>query len=102
MRIHTYVYSYIYGLDLYTGVPRQIEFPFCPCEEKAITLIRCQYWPGTPHNPHIAFSFNLMNMLKALLLQCQVAVQDFTQAMTYLIRAKIFKVCMCASCVLIL
>ena len=41
-----------------------------------------------------------MKMLQALLLECQVAVQDFTQVMTYLIRAKILKVCsyICIMC----
>ena len=85
------MYIYLY---LNTGVPRQIEFPFCPCEGNAITLIKCRYWPGTPLNPKIAFSFDILDMLQALLLECQVAVQDFTQAMTYLIKAKIFRVSM--------
>ena len=31
-------------------------------------------------------------MLQAVLLECQVAVQDFTQAVGYLIKTKTFKV----------
>lgn len=74
------------------GIPRDIQFPCCPCEGIVVTLIKFQYWPGSPVNPTIAFSFELLDMLEALLLECQVAVQDFTQAMSYLIRSKIFQV----------
>ena len=84
----------VINLNLNIGVPRQIEFPFCPCQGNAITLIKCQYWPGTPLNPKIAFSFELLDMLQALLLECRVAVQDFTQAVGYLIKTKTFKVCL--------
>jgi len=91
---NSHMYSNMYcESDLYTGVPRKIDFPFCPCEENAVTLIKCQYWPGTSLNPKIAFSFELLDMLQALLLECQVAMQDFTQAMAYIIKAKIFDVC---------
>ena len=75
-----------------SGIPRDIEFPFCPCKGIVVILIKSQYWPGSPVNPSIAFSFELLDMLEALLLECQVAVQDFTQAMSYLIKSKIFQV----------
>ena len=74
------------------GIPRNIEFPFCPCESNAVNLMKFRYWPGSPLNPTIAFSFDLMDMLTALLLECQVAVQDFTKAISYMIRHKIGQV----------
>ena len=74
------------------GIPRDIEFSFCPCEGIVVTLIKFRYWPGSPVNPLIAFSFDLLDMLEALLLECQVAIQDFTQALSYVIKSKIFQV----------
>ena len=74
------------------GIPRDIEFPFCPCEGIVVALIKFRYWPGSPVNPLIAFSFDLLDMLEALLLECQVAVQGFTQALSYLIKSKTFQV----------
>lgn len=78
---------------MYIGAPRIISFPFCTCECDAVTLIKFNYWPGSPVNPNVAFSFEFMDLLEALLLECQVAVQDFTQAWSYLITQKLIKVC---------
>ena len=96
---------FLFALLHALGIPQDIEFPSCPCEGVVVNLIKFQYWPGSPANPLIAFSFSLLDMLEALLLECQVAVQDFTQAITYLIKCKIFKVRMficvvlCTTCV---
>ena len=73
----------------FVGLPRVIHFPFCSCECDAIKLIRCGYWPGTPVTPFVAFSFEFMNLLDSLLVECHVPVQDFTQAWSYLISKKL-------------
>ena len=78
---------------LNVGAPRIIEFPFCSCECDAVKLVRFSYWPGSPVNPNVAFSFEFMDLLEALLLECQVAIQDFTQAWSFLISQKLIEVC---------
>lgn len=69
-RYCTYIHTYRYSM----------RFSFCPCENDAIKMIRLRYWPATTSRPTIAFSFQLLDWLEALLLECQVAVQDMTQA----------------------
>lgn len=56
--------------------------------------MRLRYWPGTPSRPLIAFSFDLMDWMEVLLLECQVAVQDFTTALELKIREKFQQVSM--------
>ncbi len=46
-------------------------------------MVRARIWPGSPSNPHLAFTFDLMEWADALLLECQVAVSDFCAAITY-------------------
>ena len=75
------------------GIPRKINFPFCACESDCVKLIRLHYWPATSSKPQIAFTFHFLDWLEALLLECQVAVQDMTQAISYLIRDQIGQVC---------
>ena len=57
-----------------------------------VTLIRLNYWPATPSRPSIAFSFSLLDWLQALLLECQVPVQDFSNALEFIITTKYDKV----------
>ena len=79
-------FSYNY---IYVGIPRSINFQFCSCESDCIKLIRLHYWPATSTKPQIAFDFHFLDWLEALLLECQVAVQDMTQAISYLIKENI-------------
>ena len=55
--------------------------------------MRLRYWPATPSCPTIAFSFALMDWMETLLLECQVAVQDFTLALEEISREKFGEVC---------
>lgn len=73
-------------------MPRSINFQFCSCEGDCIKLIRLHYWPATSTKPQIAFDFHFLDWLEALLLECQVAVQDMTQAISYLIKENIGQV----------
>ena len=43
--------------------------------------MRLNFWPATPTKPTLAISFELMLWMKVLLLDCQVTVMDFAQAL---------------------
>ena len=55
----------------------------CNCEPLAVTLIRAQLWPATPHYPNFTFSFKLLDLAESLLLECQVALRDFCNALYF-------------------
>ena len=40
-------------------------------------------WPSTPNNSHLTFTFDFMDWIEALVLECQVALQDFCKALIY-------------------
>ncbi|XP_014671057.1 PREDICTED: uncharacterized protein LOC106811852 isoform X2 [Priapulus caudatus] len=63
------------------GVQHQVQVSVCSCEPVAVTLIRYHLWPATPKNPQVAFTFNLMENLRLLVLECQVSVRSFCMAM---------------------
>ena len=46
----------------------------------------------TPKRPTVAFSFQLLDYLEALLLECQVAVSDFTAALKIMSASPFMKV----------
>ena len=49
----------------------------CGCISESEALLLAGFFPATPRCPRLAFSLDL---LEALLLECQVAVQDFVAA----------------------
>ena len=55
----------------------------CNCESIALTLAQAELWPATPTNPRCAFSFNMLNLVEALLLECQVSLKDFCSALKF-------------------
>ena len=42
------------------------------------------FFPATATKPRLAFALELLDLLEALLLECQVAVSDFVSALHYL------------------
>ena len=46
-------------------------------------LVRAQLWPASPSYPRYAFSFKLLDWAESLLLECQVALKDFCQALYF-------------------
>ena len=62
-------------------VQHSITFTFCQCFGEVETLIQFELFPATPKRPTVAYSFQLLDYLEALLLECQVAVSDFTAAL---------------------
>lgn len=74
------------------GMPRQMSIEFCKCKLDAHRIIELGYWPATPSRPVLAFSIALLDWMEALLLECQVAVQDFTSALKMLITERFLTV----------
>ena len=56
---------------IYIGCYHSVYVTFCSCESEAETLIRAHFFPATPKQPHLAFSFELLDWLEALMLECQ-------------------------------
>ena len=42
-----------------------------------VTLVKARLWPATPSNPHLIFTFDLLDLAEALLLENQTALKDF-------------------------
>lgn len=60
-----------------------MSFMCCNCEPIAVTLARAELWPATPTNPRCAFTFNLLDWIEALMLECQVSLKDFCAALRF-------------------
>ena len=52
------------------------EVAVCNCESDAVTLVRCQFWPGSPERLTRAFHFRLMDMVLDLFIPCQVSLKE--------------------------
>ncbi|KAJ7375262.1 hypothetical protein OS493_002009 [Desmophyllum pertusum] len=55
------------------------EVAVCECESHAVTLVRCQFWPGSPERPSVGFHFKLMDLAEKLFLHSQVSVKEFSE-----------------------
>lgn len=53
----------------------------CDCEATPITLARARLWPATPKNPQVAYTFELLNVIEAMMLECHVSLKDFCEAL---------------------
>lgn len=51
----------------------------CECESNAVTLMRCQFWPGSPEKPTVGLHFKLMDLAETLFLHSQVSVKAFSE-----------------------
>ena len=49
----------------------------CNCESHAETLIRENFWPGTPKKTIVGFHFKLMDLAVVLFLHNQVPLRNF-------------------------
>lgn len=74
------------------GTPYSVNVQFCKCMSDAIRLIELGYWPATPARPNLAFTQSFMDWMEALLLECQVSVQDFTSAVEMIVKENFTKV----------
>lgn len=46
-------------------------------------MARMRLWPATPHNPRICFTFDLLDWVEALMLECQVPLKDFCASLHF-------------------
>ena len=65
------------------GIEHHLKLRCCKCEPIAMTMVRARLWPGSPTNPRLSFTFELLDWAEALLLECQVAVKDLCAALAY-------------------
>lgn len=61
------------------GNQNLFEVPVCDCESHAVTLVHCQFWPGSPERPSVGFHFKLMDLAEKLFLHSQVSVKEFSE-----------------------
>lgn len=61
------------------GNQHLFEVPVCDCESHAVTLVRCQFWPGSRERPSVGFHFKLMDLAEKLFLHSQVSVKEFSE-----------------------
>ncbi len=78
---------------VYIGVPRQLNISFCKCKNDSLRIMELGYWPASPSRPVLAFSFSFLDWLEALLLECQIAVNDYCDAVEFLLKDKMKSVC---------
>jgi len=69
---------------VFPGFEHEVKFMCCTCEPVPVALARARLWPATPKNPHLAFTFDLLNLVEAFMLECQVSLKDFCQALDVL------------------
>ncbi len=65
------------------GEEHNINFTTCACEPFVLTMVRARLWPSSPKRPNIAFSFELLDWMEALLLEAQVTLNDFCNALHF-------------------
>ena len=64
----------------------------CDFKPLSLTLVRARLWPASSYYPRYVFSFNLLDWAELLLLECQVALKDFCQALYFRCPYSIVKV----------
>ena len=67
---------------LFIGFEHMVLFKTCGCEDLVVMLVKAKLWPATPCNPHLVFTFDLLD-LAALLLESQTALKDFCMSLSY-------------------
>ena len=55
--------------------------------------MRARLFATTPKQPQLAFTFELLDWFEALMLECQVAAQDFVAAIGVLSDTQLMRVC---------
>ena len=65
---------------------------FCSCETEVETLLRARLFPATPKLPQLVFTFEFMDWLEALMLECHVSTYDFVGAVGFLTDTRLLQV----------
>ena len=79
----------VWNVFTLVGIEHKVHLTYCDCESLIRTMCQARVWPATPNYPHYAFSFALMEWAKVLLLECQVSLKDFCNALSF--RAPFYK-----------
>ena len=58
-------------------------FASCSCEPLVTTMVRARIWPSTAQRPQLAFTFDLMDWIESLLLECHVSLHDICKALYF-------------------
>lgn len=64
-----------------SGRLHYVQIFWCKCIPLSVSLVRCGFWPAMPENPSVGFAWDLLEMLRALMLECQISVQGFCRAL---------------------
>ena len=67
----------------HAGIPHQVGIVSCKCEPFSVTLSRLRLWPTSSKQPSYALAFDLLDWMEAMLLECQVSLNDFCKALNY-------------------
>ena len=67
----------------HAGIPHQVGILSCKCEPFSVTLSRLRLWPTSSKQPSYALAFDLLDWMEAMLLECQVSLNDFCKALNY-------------------
>ena len=65
------------------GIEHQVCFVYCDCETIVEAMVHVRLWPSSPSHPQTAYTFELLDWMEALLLECQVALKDFCSALYF-------------------
>ncbi len=88
-----FIIYFFTSITLITGSFHSTILTFCGCETEVQTLLRNNLFPATPKQPQLAFTFQLLDWLEAVMLECHVAVQDFVSAVNSFSANKLLRVC---------
>ena len=72
-----------YAIIFDAGIPHQVGVVSCKCEPFSVTLSRLRLWPTSSKQPSYALGFDLLDWMEAMLLECQVSLNDFCKALNY-------------------
>ena len=84
----------------FQGTQHQVGVVACKCEPFSVTLSRLRLWPTSSKQPTYALTFELLDWMEAMLLECQVSLSDFCKALNhklpaYVVVSEIVAYCVC-------
>lgn len=88
----------LYNVYPYVG-QHHITIAYCSCHNKLERLIQLRLWPATPTSPKLAFTFDLMELLHILILECQVSLHDAARMLKTMAVVQQKQVLFCIICV---
>lgn len=73
--------TFLHSKVIFLGLQHYHTMQACNCEDLAVTLVRLGLWPASPTLPRVAFSFDFMLTLRAMVLEGQISLSSFCNAM---------------------